>query len=239
MGALVITSCSKDEDDDDNNNNQNPTPTTPDDSAPYPSFTDGAGTLVAIETISTSPSPIGPIETALGTAVAVFYNNPGDTAFLDAGEVKVEDEGLSKQSNNAYVFIPGIANATGVQYDGTVDWEVAGGASVTGFTQSVNGSFPSVEQISSGDTVSKADGYMLMCPDVNGADSVIFQVGEVIRTVAGNPSSYNFTPGDLAPVTAGTSIVQIAAYYVQSEMINGETYYFVNETTVSKFVTVE
>ena len=237
---LSLSSCSKDKDDKKETETETEKKTTDDKTDTTPKFSTGKGTLVAVQSQNTTNTPIGPVTSILGTAVAVFYNTPGSTTYLDAGEVKAESKTLKRNANNSYVFQPSPTNTTGIDFSsGDVHWEVTGSANVPLIDETITMGFPSVEEISSGETVSKSSGYTLTTLSVSSADSVIFVVGNVVRTQAGNTNSYAFSSSELSGLSKGTSIAQVAAYKVEERTVNGTVYHFVNETVVSKTVTVE
>ena len=206
---------------------------------PFPSVANSDGTLVAIRSQTTQNTQIGPITTQIGLGVAVFYETPGATTFLDAGTVVLNELALTKQSNNSYAFQPSASNASGIDFTGGSSWNVSGTADVAAFAFAPSISFPSLDAVSSGETVNKSNGYTLTTTGVIGADSVIFQVGTVLKTVAGNATSCTFSSSELSGLSTGTSIVQIAAYKMQNETITSKNYYFINESVVTKTVTVE
>lgn len=206
---------------------------------PFPELVGSDGTLVAIKSQSTQSTPIGPMTITIGLGVAVFYETGNTSTFLDAGTVNLNSLQCTKQNNNAYAFQPSADNATGIDFSSGVSWSVSGSANVEAFSFDPSISFPTVDAISSGDVVNKANGYTLTTTSVTGADSVIFQVGSVLKTVAGNSTSCTFSSSDLSGLSTGTSIVQIAGYKMQNQIITAKNYYFINETVVTKTVTIE
>jgi hypothetical protein len=93
--------------------------------------------------------------------------------------------------------------------------------------------------VSSANTVVRANGYTLTTSYVTGADSVIFVVGGVSKTMAGNTTSCSFTAAELSGLSTGTSIVQIAPWTYTSEVIDGKTIYFGKEIVHSRTVTIQ
>ena len=181
---------------------------------PFPELIGSDGTLVAIKSQSTQTTPIGPMTVTVGLGVAVFYETGNMESFLDAGTVNLNSLGCTKQDNNTYVFQPSAQSPTGIDFGSGVSWSVSGSANVGAFSYDPTISFPTVNAVSSGDVVNKANGYTLTTPSLTGADSVIFQIGDVLKTLPGNSTSCNFSAADLSGLATGTSIVQIAAYYV-------------------------
>lgn len=235
--AVGLVSCEKENPLDDI---LNPTdPSTQSAPPPTPQFNDSDGTLVAIKSQTTTDTPIGPMTTTLGLGVSLFYTEPGATSFVAAGNVSLNANTLTKQSNNSYVYQPDASNATGIDFDGGVAWSVSGSEDVETFTYDPTISFPTVAQISSSATVSKSAGYTLTTTSVAGADSVIFQIGSVLKTVAGNATSCTFSSAELSGLSTGTNVAQVAAYKIQNATITSKNYYFINETVSTLVVTIE
>ncbi len=229
--GLSFTACMEDEDP----IIEDPVATTP--AAPSPTVGLGDGAFWGINAISTVTTPIT-LDTEIGTAVA-FLTNDNFNSFVDAGAISVMDAALTVNENKSYVYLPGITQPLGLQYPSSYDWTVAGAGSVTGFTHTVDFPFPSLGAITSGNEVVKASGYTLTCQNVSRADSIIYIVGEAIKTVAGDVTSVEFTADDLKNVTTGSSFIQIAAYTYKPEEINNKTYYFGNETVRSEVVEIK
>lgn len=223
VAGLTLASCNKKDDD-------NPDPgTNPGTTNPTPQL--GVGTLVAIKTVNTTDTPIGPITTELGLGVAVFSSDNWAT-FTDAGALTLNGSALTKNANNSYVFMPSLTNPMGIEFGSSVVWDVAGNGSTPAFSHTVQVPFPSVGAITSSTDVSKA-GYTLSVASVNNADSVYFQVGEVVKALAGNARSCQFSASELSGISTGQSIIQVAPYKLSNAQYGGKTYYFINETTVS------
>jgi len=222
VAGLTLASCNKKDDD-------NPDPNTPGNGNTTPQL--GAGTLVAVKTLNTTDTPIGPITTELGVGVAVFSSDNW-ASFMDAGSVKLNGSALTKSANNSYVFMPSITDPMGIEFGNTVVWDVAGNGSVPAFSHTVQIPFPSVGAITSSTDVSKS-GYTLSVASVTNSDSVYFQVGDVVKALAGNARSCVFSASELNGLSKGQSIIQVAPYRVSNAEYGGKTFYFINETTVS------
>lgn len=235
-------SCSKDED--------NPTPepivlpTTPTDeggnstASPQPTFTDADASLWAVKSISITTVPVvGNIETTIGTGVAVFFD--GSSNMVDVGTVTLNTNNLTKNANNSYVYQPGTANPTGIDFSSGVTWTTAGGSGFSAINKNVTIGFPTVGAVNSSATVSKANGYTLSVNNVSGADSVLFLIGDVNKTIAGNATSCTFSSSELSSLSTGTTVVQVAAYITTNETVGGKKVYYGNETVQTKTATVE
>jgi hypothetical protein len=82
-------------------------------------------------------------------------------------------------------------------------------------------------------------GYTLTVNSVTGADSVLFLVGGIDKTIAGNATSCAFTASELSSLANGSTAVQVAAYTSTSETLSGKVIYYGNETVQSLITTVE
>ncbi len=236
--SLVLTSCKKDDE------TPEPAPAGPSGSNnstanTTPSFPGSDGSLWAVKTTTVQSTPIGPFTIELGTGVAVFTSDSYST-YLPAGAVTLNSTGLTQNSNNTYVLTPSQTNPTGVDFSSGVNWSVSGGASVPGFNYDVSSlPFPSVASITSAATVNRSAGYTLSTTSVINADSVIFAIGGVNKTLAGNNGSCNFTADDLASLSAGASVAQIVGYSYTSQTIGSKLYYFGKESVQTLSVTIQ
>lgn len=229
--SLTFVSCSKDEKEEPQKEDQ----TAKNDVV----VIDGSdATLVAIISESETATPVGPMAVRIGTAVAVFYDNTPST-FLDAGTVRTEGNDLTKQSNNSYVFTPGITNPTGLEFDGSPEWDVSGGSGFSAINHTTTITFPGIGNISSGGTVTRADGYTLTLTTISNADSALFHVGGVSKMLPGGTTSYTFSAEELAGLSTGTNVVQVAAVNYENQNIDGKSVWFVNEKVTSKTITIQ
>lgn len=238
--GMALASCSKDDDTpapappSGGGNNTSPSTT--------PNFADAHASLWAVRAFTTQSTPFGDMDMEIGTGVAVFSND-GFATMVSAGQVKLNDHVLTAASNNAYTFTPSASAPTGIDLSsGALSWEVAGSAQFSGFTQAyTNSTFPNptVGTISSGTTVVRANGYTLTAGTVNNADSVIFMVGDVVRTLPPNTSSHTFSAGDLSGLSAGQSLVQVVPYAYKLQVIGGKNVYFGKQMARSKSVTIQ
>jgi hypothetical protein len=205
-----------------------------------PSFTDADGVLAAVRVFTTQSTPIGTIDITMGVASAAFSND-GFSTFANVGDVSCNGSALTRQSNNSYAYTPTATEPTGIDLTASneVTWTVGGGAGFAGFTRTIMGPFPTVAPITSGETVVRANGYTLSTSSVLGADSVIFTLGSLVRTLPGNATSCSFSAGDLAGLSTGTSIAQIVGYTSSNETIGGKKMYFVKEASRSRSITIQ
>jgi len=240
-GLMLFSSCSEEEIQKITEQAENtPTPTpTPDNSIPIPNWTDAAGVLVSTK-VKTVQSGIA-IE--MGVASAVFYANLGDSTFADAGTVKCEDKELTKQSNNAYVFVPSQTEPMGITLSPPILWDIAGSGSVGAFSQSVSGNFPTTDSISSALTFANSATYTLSVGSVSNADSVIFMIAgpsgtPLIKTLSGNATSCTFTAAEMGSLATGSGLIQVVPTRITDNTFSGKKYYFIRQTSVSKPVTI-
>ncbi|MDB4534079.1 hypothetical protein N9242_04335, partial [Vicingaceae bacterium] len=178
-----------------------------------------------------------PITTTIGTGVATFID--GNSSFIGAGTVKLNTNTLTQNPNNSYVFVPGTTMPTGISFAGNVSWDVSGGNGFNAFTKNVTIGFPTVSEITSSATVTKSTGYTVTVNNVSGADSVLFLVGGIDKTISGNATSCTFSSSELSSLANGTAAVQVAAYISTNETIGGKVIYYGNETVQSKTITVQ
>lgn len=229
LTLAVFTACEKEEEDP----QDSPTPNL------TPNLSGGDGSFWAINTITETETVVGPIQTFLGTAVAIGTSD-NYQSFEELGTVNCNSKELTKNSNNSYTFIPGLTDVTGITFAGSVNWEVSGASSFGGFTLDVSDiPFPNVGSIKSAATVNKAEGYTLESDFVSDADSVYFLVGTSLKRVAGNVKSMEFTASDLQDVPNGQLVVQVAAFAIKNKEVQDKSIWFGNETVQSKLITVQ
>lgn len=240
--GLITFSCKKDDDaptpteqtnDDDNGGGNNGNTT----GNAQPNFAGADASLWAIKSLSVTNAGGFPVTTTIGLGVGAFFDGSGN--LVEVGTVKLNNETLTKNPNNSYVYQPGTQNPLGIDFSGGVSWNVTGGNGFTGFTKNVTLSFPTVDEINSSTTITKANGYTLSTTQVTGADSVIFLIGEVSKTLAGNATSCSFSANDLSGLSNGSTVIQIAAYTYDNDTQGGKTIYYGNETVQSKTATIQ
>ncbi len=215
---------------------ETPTSTPP----PTPTIADGYGTLSAVKSITTQDIPgFGQIEIDLGVAAAAFFDGVDYNSFITAGGVTCETLNMTLNENNSYTFTPTSTEPSGIDFSGNPDWTVAGDGVVPAFSHTTNIGFPTAGAVTSSTTVTKANGYTLSIANVSGADSVLYMIAGVIVTEPGNSTSHTFSAADLANIGTGPSVVQAAAYKMESAEYGGKTFYFVNEKVVTQSVTIE
>ncbi|MBS1683304.1 MAG: hypothetical protein JSS76_01015 [Bacteroidetes bacterium] len=231
-----ISSCNKSTTNTNNTNNGNSAP-----SVNTPANADGA--LAAIKVITTQTVAGYTVPINIGTAAAWFGLS---TSFKDAGNVTVDGNALTNQSNS-YVYQPNQTNPTGLDFNSSVSWNVTGNSSngITGFSYTDQSSFPTIDDVQTPTSVSHSSSFTLSASGYVSGDSVIFVVsggsGHVSFIAPGGTSSHTFTAAEMGTVGAApnnTGLLQIAPYRVNHQTINGKSYYFVKETCANKFVTI-
>ena len=228
LSALVsFTSCEEDE--------PVEQPSVTEEPAPNPIVFDNyAGSLIAIK--SASNTFAGTI--TIGTAVGAYVDADGN--LMDVGEITCENKKLKKAANNAYVFTPGFASPSGIEFDGPVNWSIAGNQTTAGTSFENREGFPIVDAINSGGTVDKSEGYTLSTTTVSNADSVIFTIGNKYHITDGFTTSYTFSSAELAGLQNGTTVASIAPYNFRVSYTTavGDVY-TVNESVVHTNLTIQ
>lgn len=229
--SLLVVSCKKE--------NPEPDPETPapvstpaGSTTPVPSNADGV--MWAIRSTST----VQGFSIEIGTAVGLFMNGTSD--LVNVGTVSVNSQNLSMASTNAYTFAPSQTSPTGLDFSSGVNWSVSGGSGHAAFTYDASSLvFPSGSAITSSATVNKASGYTLTCSTVSGADSTLFMIGNVSKTLVGSANSATFSASELSGLSTGTSVAMIVPYKLMQTTINGKNYYFGKERVNQLSVTIE
>ncbi|MNK22617.1 hypothetical protein D3C87_408960 [compost metagenome] len=228
--SILATSCKK-EDIIPDDPAPDPVNTPSGSTTPVPTNADGV--MWAIRSTST----VQGFTIDIGTAVGIFMN--GTTDLVNVGTVSVNSQNLTASSNNAYTFTPSQTMPTGLDFSST-NWSVSGGSGHAAFTYDASSlTFPSGSAITSSSTVKKADGYTLTCSTVSGADSTLFMIGNVSKTIAGSANSCAFSASELSGLSAGTSVVMIVPYKLMHATVNGKNYYFGKERVNQLAVTIE
>jgi len=230
--AMSFSACNTEED---------PTPPDTTGGTPTPQINDGYGTFVAAKTVTTIDPGFGvpPQDIDYGIGVAVFFNGTDYSTYIDGGTVKVEDETLSRFDNGTYSTYS-QTSATGIDYSGAANWETTGAGDIPAITHASSQGFPNIGKITSPETVNRANGYTVTFQSgISNADSIIWVIGGEPFSTTGQQSTRTFTAAELSGLQAGTSIIQVAAYNIESAVFGGKTFYFINEKVVTKTVTVE
>lgn len=233
--AVGFSSCDKDTDDlipDD----PTPEPTTA--PAPTPTISNADAALWAVKSMSSQTVSGMTIDMTIGVAAAAFSDGGDFNNLVDVGSVKVDGNSLTRHENNGYTRTPSTTEPTGLDFSSTVSWEIEGGSGYQNTTTSMNIAFPEMDAISSSTTISKSQGYTFTVGNTSGADSVLFQVGEVIKYVPGNATSCTFSSGELSGASTGVSVMIAAAFTSTPTNISGNMIYHGRETVRSKTIEI-
>ena len=227
LSIAFLISCSKDD----------PTPETATAST-TPVFEGTAGVLWAVRTVTEVNTGINiggaAITMEIGTAVGVFMDGGNS---VDVGTVSMNGTNLDKYSNN-YVSTVSVTQPTGLDFSKGIKWAITGGSGFAAFNHTVTNSFPSVGTFSPPAELTQANGYTLGFSSVSGADSIIYSVNDVSKTVAGNVKSYTFTAAQLSKLSKGPAIVQAVPYNYKIATYGGKQIVFGNELVYTKTINI-
>lgn len=196
-----------------------------------PTFTDADGVLIAVNTFTSYDAGGFPVEIQMGTAVGIFPSAGNASVYLDGGTVSLEGTALTKNANNSYVAIPGQTNPMGIDLSGSTHWVVSGNGEVPAIDRSPSFNFPNVGNITSATTIPRNQAYILNVSSVNNADSVVFMVGDIVKTKAPGTISCSFSAAELGTQSAGATVIQVSPYKFQNETISGKKIYFGKQTS--------
>ena len=236
--VMLLSSCTKDTEDLLPTQEPEDLPSSAFSNVPRP--VDADGSMWAIKLKNSVESPIGGVETTIGTAKCFFTSSTGDwNSFVNAGAITLNGEELTRQDNNAYSHIPSMTDLDGIELSSEVIWEVEGGNGINGFSHELEGSFPSVGDVTSSSTIDREEDYTLTVNQVSDADSVLFSIGGVVKIMEPNTTSCHFSAEDLSGLTAGQNFAQVAAIRYYPQTIHGKKIYFGTQNAYSKTVTIE
>jgi hypothetical protein len=230
ISILTITSC------DLINSTQEP-----DKISTQPAFNSSYSVLWALNTVTTINTgnlgiDIGDTQVEVGTAFAAFVDG---AKYTPAGVVKVNDNVLKMQSNNAYISEVSLTNPSGIMFSGNVKWIVEGASNVSAINYTVSKQFPTATGLEADATVDKSVSYTISLNSVTGADSILFAVNDLIKTVGGSVKSITFTPEQLAKLKKGPAFVQVAPYNYVIKKYGTKDCVFGNQIVLSKLVTIK
>lgn len=235
--SILFVACIKDPLATTNNNNNNSTPTTP-------NACPGAdGALWAVKSITTQQTSPGfpSVNITLGTGIGFFSSNGlsgNPMNRVSIGDVTVNGTKMDYKGET-YIATASTSNPTGISWSNGVTWEVTGDNGFGAFTHTPTNNFPTVSEITSSNTIDKASGYTLTCNTISGADSVLFLVSGISKTLGPNATSCTFSANELSGLDNGTQIVQIVPYTMSSAVKGGKTICFGKEMVQQLSVTVQ
>lgn len=206
-----------------------------------PSFNSSYSVLWALNT-KTSVSTgglgmdLGDAQVDFGSAFAGFTDGGSNVA---AGDVKVNDISLKMEKNKFYMSPVSITNPTGITFEGTAKWSVAGANNIPTVNYTTKKSFPTASGFTCDATVDKTKSYTISLSSVSSADSIIYMVNDVVKTVAGNIKSVTFMSDQLSSLKKGNAFVQVAPYNYEIKLFGSKNFVFGNQIVVSKLVTIK
>jgi hypothetical protein len=204
------------------NNNVTPIP-------PGPTNDSISGELAAVHSVVDSSTIVSP-PYDIQTGIAVFFDQPNGNTLISVDSVFL---------NGKYCFLDqgtkSYYNYPGTDLNGTCNWQVKGNAVVPSFTYNYTASYPSCTVVFP-DTVIKANGLTLSL-QLAGADSVYVILqnvgGSVGKAVLGNPTSVQFTPAELSPLSVSalypTGNIHVYAYKSIVQNFSGKKFRFVKQ----------
>jgi hypothetical protein len=231
IASLIFTGCSKSSDVTPDN------PTNTSSSAPSITVSDGYGALVAVRSVSYTTVAGMTIPLEVNTAVAAFPTTMGGSTFADGGTVTLNGKGLTKSSNNAYVY----QNLTDPLSFSTQTWNVSGSSSVPAINYTENRPIPDYSGFSSlPATITKSAGVTISLGSaVTNADSIYVVVTDydkhsILKRLGGNAGECVFSASELAGFTAGQGMVQVCPWNFKSEDFSSKKFYFIIESAFTK-----
>lgn len=240
IGVCAFASCKKDD-----AKTTTPTPApTPSSAAATPSYGTGDGAVVALITRTTVSNPVlGEYDQDLGTGVAVFGNLSTGT-YVDAGAVTLNGKSLTKQTNNAYVYTPGVTDITGIDFSSSINWNVT----TPSFTYDAMSSGRGMPEAGGFTTAySSIDGsaaFTLAIKSVYNADSVYFQINgpskSILKRMGGTAVSVTFTADEMKSLgkSQGCSVT-VAPWNHQEKTLGGKMIHVINELALSRVLEIK
>lgn len=191
--------------------------------------------LRTVTTVNTGGINIGSdITIDVGTGIGIFMDNGKS---VDVGTVTLNGLPLQNTSNT-YMTTVSATQPTGVDFSKGIKWAISGGNGFSAFNHTVTNSFPATGTFTSPKTLNKADGYTLSFSSVSGADSIIFAVNDVVKTVPGNTKSYTFSAVQLSKLSKGPGVVQAVPYNFKIANYGGKNIAFGNQISYSQTITI-
>ncbi len=226
LALTIFSACQKDETAPSDATNANTTPI----------FEGSAGVLWAVRTSTTvNTGGFGGITIDVGTGVGVFMD--GDK-YVDAGTVKLNGQELSKMSNNSYVSTASLTQPTGIDFSDGIKWDISGGNGFAAFSHTNTNTFPTAIGFTCPETLNKANGFTMSLTNVSGADSIIFMVNDVLKTLPGNTKSYTFSAEQLSKLSKGPGVAEIVPYNYKIVNYGGKNIVFGNELALTQTITI-
>ncbi len=213
---------------------------------------DGDGIFVGIRSLSVQSTPIGDMEVAIGTAVAAT-GDLQNGKFREAGEVKCyvgsspASYVLTPQPNHSYIYMPTSAGFEGIPFHegnaGMPFWE----AKDLGISQGSYYRFPRKPELLSSLSITRSNGYEAQFRSNDGHELlVVISSGNeyIYKKLKSSDAGYRdqkvmFSAGELNVLPrSGTALIQIVPYTIHTSAASGKKYYFINQTVLSRAVTL-
>ena len=175
------------------------------------------------------------IDLTIDVPVAILYK---DSQKKVVGGVAIDDQALT-EAGQVYSLGQNLVSSTGEFFAYTNRaWSVQAGGDVEAFTFTPTRAMPSVGELTAPENVVKGMPYTLSVSRVTGADSILFNIGGVTRTVAPRTLSVTFTGEETNRVLGGSNTVaQVAGYNVERRDIASYPVYHVSQEVKTKYVT--
>lgn len=202
------------------------------------------GALWAVQSITSQQSlpNVPAVDITIGLGVGVFTSNGLTSASpsrVNVGTVTANNNTDLDYEGETYISKPGTNDPQGINWSSGVTWKITGDNGYTAFTHTPSNRFPTVSAITSNATVTKSAGYTLSCNTITGADSVLFLVGDVAKTLGPTATSHTFSASDLSSLANGTNIAQIVPYTFSSKDFGGKTICFGKEAVRQLVVEIQ
>jgi hypothetical protein len=236
--SFLLVACVKDPFAPDNTtNNSSGTPATPNACPNADAAMWAVKSITKQETVPGVPA----FEITIGTGVGFFTSN--GLAATTPTRVSVGDAMVNGTTmdylGETYIATASATQAMGIDWSNGVSWEITGDNGFPAFTHTPTNNFPTVTEVTSADVVNKTSDYILTCNTVTGADSVLFIVGDIYKTLGPTATSCTFTASELSTLDNGTQLVQIVPYTYSSSVFGGKTVCFGKEMVQQLSVTVQ
>lgn len=222
-----------------NNNNNNSSSSTP----PSPTVANVYGAMIAIKMTTTTTQMGYSFDVSTDMGVAAFYNNLGATTLVDAGDVSINSNKLTKAENNSYTKLATIGmTPASLDLDGDNNWSVAGKNGVSALTYNYTAAFPDYTGTIPS-TVTKSSGVSIDLSSVTNADSVYVFIASgntsVLKRYSQNVGNVTISASDLSILPASTTaLMEVVPFRTTVRTINGKDYAFIKERAAVKTITI-
>lgn len=206
-------------------------------------YPDSEGLLTASQTVLVqSMLGVADSKTSSGLALAVFPEEAGGINYVRVGVVMCNERELSVQDKRVYAFEPSFSNTSGIDYSGgQAVWDVAGSENMDAFSYTATGFPAEIEFESNVRDINLNSDYTLEVNGVQNADSLIYIIAAdgqfVMKRTEASKTSVTFTAADFDPIkNSEKGLVQVTAFKLMPEDINGKRMYFVNAMNLNSLI---